>query len=141
MRCGCGAARDPAAAPVSRALVPAPLGFGSDAYLDGLWRLHGASCRPLPQDLSAVLAPAADAPIVLALSVAAELQQSPHASFAQALAALDARFIAPALAALQGGTLSGVTLLANDTALTVHRRSALRIWRRGRPGLASLTWA
>ena len=132
---------DPAAVPVPRALVPAPLGFGSDAYLDGLWRLHGESCRPLPQDLSAVLAPAADAPIVLALSVAAELQQSPHASFAQALAALDARFIAPALAALQGGTLSGVTLLANDTALTVHRRSALRIWRRGRPGLASLTWA
>jgi hypothetical protein len=132
---------DSAVAPVPRALVPAPLGFGSDAYLDGLWRLHGDSCRPLPQDLSAVLALAADAPLVLALSVAAELQQSLHESFAQALAALDARFIAPALAALPGGTLAGVTLLANDTALTVHRRSALRIWRRGRPGLASLTWA
>ena len=47
-----------------------------------------------------------------------------HASFAQALAALDARFIAPALAALQAGELAGVTLLANDTALTVRRRSA-----------------
>ena len=100
----------------------------------------GRSCRPLPQDLAAVLAAGCGcARTVLALSVAAELQQSVHASFAQALAALDARFIAPALAALRDGALARVTLIANDTALTVRRRSALRIWRRGRPGLASLT--
>ncbi len=128
-----------AAAPVPRALTPAPLGFGSDAYLDGLWQLHGQRCRPLPEDLTAVLSAGGDAPTVLALSVAAELQ-SRHASFAQALGTLDERFIAPALAALQAGTLASVTLVANDTALTVRRRSALRIWRRGRPGLASLTW-
>lgn len=130
-----------AAAPVPRALVPAPLAFGSDAYLEGLWRLHGGNCQPLPQDLAAVLSAAVDAPAVLALSLAAELQQSEHASFAHALGALDQRFIAPALAALKEGTLPSVTLVANDTALTVGRRSALRIWRRGRPGLASLTWA
>ena len=129
------------AAPLPRALVPAPRAFGSDAYLDGLWRLQGDCCRALPQDLTGVLSAAAEGPTVLALSVAAELQQSAHASFAQALAALDARFIVPALAALQGGTLLSVTLVANDTALTVHPRSALRIWRRGRPGLASLTWS
>ena len=132
---------DGAAAPAPRTLLPAPLGFGSDAYLDGLWRLLGQRCRPLPQDLAAVLSAGANAPAVLALSVAAELQQSPQLSFAQALGALDARFIAPALAALRGGTLARVTLVANDTALSVRRGSALRIWRRGRPGLASLTWA
>jgi hypothetical protein len=134
-----GAAASPA--PVPRALLPAPLGFGSDAYLDGLWHLHGGSCRPLPQELAGVLAPAVGACTVLALSVAAELQQSLHASFAQALGALDERFIAPALAALGDGALASVTLVGNDTALTVRRRSALRIWRRGRPGLASLRWA
>jgi hypothetical protein len=132
---------DGAPAPAPRALLPAPLGFGSDAYLDGLWGLLGHSCRPLPQDLAAVLSSAVDAPTVLALSLAAELQQSPQVSFAQALGALDERFIAPALAALRGRTLAQVTLAANDTALTVRRGSARRFWRRGRPGLASLTWA
>jgi hypothetical protein len=128
------------ATPAPRALVSAPLGFGSDAYLDGLWCLHGGNCRPLPPDLGAVLEPAVETRTLLALSVAAELQQSTHASFAQALGALDARFIAPALAALGRGTLRSVTLAGNDTALSVRRGSALRIWRRARPGLASLTW-
>ena len=130
-----------AAAPAARALRPAPLGFGSDAYLEGLWHLLGHSCRPVPQDLAAVLTGTDDAPAVLALSVAAELQQSRRASFAQALGSLDERFIAPALAGLNGGALSGVTLLANDMALRVGRHSALRIWRRSRPGMTSLTWA
>jgi hypothetical protein len=56
-----------------------------------------------------------------------------------ALAALDARFVAPALQALRAKDLASVTLLANDTRLHLTRHSRWRFWRRDRPGLAGLT--
>jgi hypothetical protein len=119
----------------ARRRAPEPVaGFGSEAYLDGLWHLEGAQCSPVPQDLQAVLGAGARR-TVLALSVAAQLEESMSATFSEALAMLDARFIAPALAAL-GGTLASVTLIANDTALRVRRGSGLKRWRRARPALA-----
>ena len=58
-------------------------------------------------------------------------------TFEQALRALDERFIGPALAQLHRGGLERLTLIANDTALAVHRHSALKLWRRPRVGLGS----
>jgi hypothetical protein len=121
----------------ARVLAGAPAAFAREAYLAGLWRLHGLACAAPPEDCAALLQPSAPS-TVLALSLAAELQRSPELSFWQALAGLDARFIAPALAALRGGHLGRLTLLANDRALRLARPALLRRWRRPLPGLASL---
>jgi hypothetical protein len=59
-------------------------------------------------------------------------------SFTEGLARLDERFIAPAVAALRSGSLARLTLIANDRALTLGRRSALRVWRRARAPLEAL---
>jgi hypothetical protein len=123
-----------------RSLAPEPAAFGREAYLLGLWQLHGLGCAELPADLAELL-PRCAARTVLALSLAAELQRSPGATFGQALARLDECFIAPALQALRRGHLSELTLLANDRALNVPRRALLRRWRRAAAGLASLQWA
>jgi hypothetical protein len=128
-----GAAGEPTPHPGAVA-VP---GFGADAFLDGLWRLQGAQCRPVPGSLGAVLAAAAPR-TVLALSVSAQLREAASGTFTEALAALDARFITPALAALGQGTLTSVTLIVNDIALSVRRGSGLKLWRRPRTGLAGL---
>lgn len=113
------------------------LGFGADPYLDGLWYLEGAQCAPVPGSLGTALGAGARR-TVLTLSVATELQESMSSTFTEALARLDARFITPALAALHQGTLAGVTLIANDVALSVRRGSGLKLWRRPRAGLSSL---
>ncbi len=108
--------------------------FGADAYLDGLMRLEGARCEPLPPALAA-LEVDAGADVVLALRVAEELQTAMPVSFIEGVARLDERFIAPAVAALRAGGLKRLTLLANDRVLTLGPRSALRFWRRARTPL------
>jgi hypothetical protein len=120
-----------------RAATDPVAGFGRDAYLEGLWHLCGGRCRPVPETTADLLR-GGERRTVLALSVAAELQASMPMQFTEAVAALDARFIAPALGALREGTLAVLTLIANDTALRVRRGSALKLWRRPRAGLAGL---
>jgi hypothetical protein len=112
--------------------------FGADAYLDGLMALQGARCEPLPPGLGSLLQANAAADVVLALRVAEELQSEMPVSFTEGLARLDERFIAPAVAALRSGSLARLTLIANDRALTLGRRSALRVWRRARAPLEAL---
>jgi hypothetical protein len=127
-----------AAGPLHRRASTEPvMGFGADAYLDGLWHLEGAQCAAVPEGLGPLLRAGARRS-VLALSVAAQLQESTSLRFTEALARLDARFITPAVKALRARTLASVTLIANDTALSVQRGSALKLWRRPRAGLASL---
>ncbi len=128
---GAGAPRAP------RLPASALRAFGADAYLDGLAQLQGARCEPLPHELDGVLgAPGAEA--VLALRVGAELQND-MVSFAEGLGRLDARFIAPALAALRAGGCGRLTLIANDTLLSMRRRSTLRRWRRARSAAVAFT--
>jgi hypothetical protein len=110
---------------------------GADAYLGGLMALEGSRCEPLPRDLDALQAGAV-ADVVLTLRVAEELQTKMPVSFTDGLARLDARFIAPAVAALRAGALGRLTLIANDQALSLGPRSALKVWRRARAPLASL---
>jgi len=109
--------------------------FGADAYLDGLMALEGARCEPVPRGLGTLLQADASADVVLALRVAEELQTTMPVSFSEGLARLDERFIAPAVAALRSGVLARLTLIANDRALTLGPRSALRFWRRARAPL------
>jgi hypothetical protein len=102
--------------------------FGADPYLSGLWHLQADVCRALPERLEDILADEHACGMVLVLEVGQELQS---------LARLDARFVSPALKALRRGEVSSVTLIANDTRVTLRRRSHLRLWRRPRAGLRS----
>ncbi len=111
--------------------------FGADPYLSGLWRLQADECRALPGRLEDVLADEHTCGVVLVLQMGQELQTDRHGTLAQSLAHLDARFVSPALKALRRGEVSSVTLIANDTRVTLRRRSHLRLWRRPRAGLRS----
>ena len=111
--------------------------FGADPYLSGLWHLQADVCRALPRRLDEVLADEHARGAVLVLEVGQELQTDSHYTLVQALARLDERFVSPALKALRRGEVSSVTLIANDTRVTLRRRSHLRLWRRPRAGLRS----
>ena len=111
--------------------------FGADPYLSGLWHLQADVCRALPRRLDEVLADEHARGVALVLEVGQELQTDSHYTLVQALARLDERFVSPALKALRRGEVSSVTLIANDTRVTLRRRSHLRLWRRPRAGLRS----
>jgi hypothetical protein len=108
--------------------------FGRDAWLEGLWRTQGRACEALPARL-AVEEDAANLEVWV-LEVREELAAAGGgASLAHALAQLDVRFISPALEALKGGMAGSVTLMANDTRVTLTPRSGRKFWRRARPGI------
>lgn len=111
--------------------------FGADPYVSGLWRLQSDLCRALPQRLQDVLADERALGVVLVVEVGRELQPDRHDTLTQSLARLDARFVSPALQTLRRGEVGSVTLIANDTRITLRRRSHLRLWRRPRAGLRS----
>ena len=111
--------------------------FGADPYVRGLWRLQEDLCRALPGRLEDVLADEHARGVVLILEVGRELQPGGHDTLTGCVARLDARFVSPALTALRRGEVASVTLIANDTRITLRRRSHLRLWRRPRAGLRS----
>jgi len=111
--------------------------FGTDPYLSGLWHLQTDVCRALPGRLEEVLADGPACGAVLVVEAGQELHSDRHDTLGESLARLDARFVSPALAALRRGQVSSVTLIANDTRVTLRRRSHLRLWRRPRAGLRS----
>jgi hypothetical protein len=123
--------------PERRAAAHTGLAYGADAYLQGLWHLQGGVCRELPERLDGAAEPPAGAQVWV-LEVGTELQRDANSSFEAALARLDAAFVSPALEALRRGALASVTLVANERCTRVRRGSALRVWRRRRPGLRSL---
>ncbi len=112
-----------------------PRACGSDAWVDGLWRILGSASETLPRQLA--IRDSADASLELWVL---ELRQEPGtaqapASLVHALAELDARFVSPALELLRRGTVETVNLIANDVRVTLGPRSGHRLWRRARPGL------
>ncbi|HXW75375.1 MAG TPA: hypothetical protein VEK10_11240 [Steroidobacteraceae bacterium] len=115
---------------------PLPLAYGRDAWLEGLWRLEGDTWRTLPAHLEDVLAESQAERGLIVAQVAAALQGSPQSSAADALARLDERFIAPALAALPRGRLARAVLVVNDVRVALGRTSRFKLWRRPRAGLA-----
>ena len=111
--------------------------FGRDAYLNGLCHLQGSTCRGLPQGLAEALADG-DAPrVILVLEAGGELHGGFQGTVAEAVAQLDSRFVSPALRALRRGECANLTLIINDTRVTMRRTSALRRWRRSRAGLGA----
>jgi hypothetical protein len=111
------------------------LAYGRDAWLQGCLTLAGSACRPLSERWTADTVPADVTLAVWALEVGGELQRSGQGTAAEALQRLDERFVSPALAALRSGAAERLTLILNDAALTVTRRSHWRLWRRSRAGL------
>jgi hypothetical protein len=124
--------------------VPAPAGtaapepaFGDDPYVAGLWHLQGAPCRALPQRFDALLEPGGAARVVLSVEAGGELAGNSEWRLEAALAALDQRFVSPALRALEARQLGRLRLLANDSCVSLTRYSTLKRWRRRRAPLAA----
>ena len=110
-----------------------PLAFGEDAWLEGLWRLQGSTGRASPECFQEVLAAGARESVLL-VGVGGQLR-SERETAADALARLDERFVSPALQAVRGGVVAGLTLILNDALVRVHRASLRRFWRRAVSGL------
>ena len=72
------------------------------------------------------------------LEVSEALRRAPGADLHEALAELDRRWIAPAVAALAAGRLERLWLLANGRAWALRPRDRWRFWRRARTGLEAL---
>jgi hypothetical protein len=77
-------------------------------------------------------------PTVLVTEVGPLLHANPAWSVFDAVAALDQRFTAPAVAALHTGAVERLTLIANDIELNVRRHDHLKFWRRSKPELVGL---
>jgi hypothetical protein len=114
------------------------LAFGNDPYLAGLWRVRGDRSRVLPDQLADLLTDPHTQRAVLVAEVTPMLQLNPQWSVYEALAELDRRFVAPAIAALGEGVIESVVLIANDAAWRVGRRDRLKLWRRARPGISAI---
>jgi len=122
--------------------------FGADAYLQGLCRLLGIECHPLPDSLDAVAGAGGRGPgaartvtrgsTVIVVTVG-ELWRE-RGTFLDALNELDRRFIEPAGRAVRAGSYRQVSVLANDRLTVLTERDHLRLWRRPRPGLEALRW-
>jgi hypothetical protein len=112
--------------------------FGTDAYVRGLWRLAGGEPRPMPVDFRAVIDEPRAQRALGVVEVAELLHAHPSWGLADAVAEIDRRLVAPALAALHRGELHRLALLANDRCLTLRAAHRWRLWRRKRTALEGL---
>lgn len=143
---GAGGGALPAAASPRAAVTNGPgrgatLACGADAFLDGLAPLAGALLEALPESPAALFAERRAVRAVLLAGLADAAPGAHPWSLSAAVSALDRRLIRPALDALMAGRLGRLTLIANDTRITLGRHSALKRWRRPRPGLGAFAWA
>ncbi|HEY3787132.1 MAG TPA: hypothetical protein VGL55_17815 [Steroidobacteraceae bacterium] len=116
----------------------APMAFGSDAYVRGLWSHMGAQMLPLPPQFAQVLRYPDARGAVLVVEAGRMLQPNRNWTWPEAVAEIDRRFLLPAVQALHRGALGEIQLLANDWCLSLRARHRLRLWRRKRPGLSGL---
>ena len=112
--------------------------FGADAYLNGLGRLTGHKCHPLPDPLDSVFGYSPAASAVAVVEIGPMLQANSNWTLMDALGELDRRLVDPAVRALRSGSFARMHLIANDRLLTFGGRNHLRLWRRARPGLEGL---
>jgi hypothetical protein len=125
------------AAVLASMTTPAPgIAYGCDPYLDGLWRTFGGGAHAIPTDFEEALARGGRrAVFVIELSQA--FDREPQWTLRDALAHVDERWIARAVAALQRGDVARVTVIANDRKLSLCARDRLKVWRRPRPALTA----
>jgi len=112
--------------------------FGSDAYVQGLWRLAGGETRPMPVDWRAVIGGPRMQRALGVMEIAELLQTEASWSLADAVAEIDRRLISPSLDALRCGELERLWLLANDRCLSIRAADRWRLWRRKRTALEGL---
>jgi hypothetical protein len=111
------------------------LAYGEDSWLRGLRRLDAADLRPIPEPAESLFtAPGIERAVAVVELAGAARAQEPWLLQAT-VAALDERLVRPALAALRAGALERLTLIANDTRISLGRLSALKRWRARRPAL------
>lgn len=112
--------------------------FGCDSYLHGLCAMRGAKVAALPQQLAEVFDYPHARRAVVVIEIGPMLQSDPKWTFFDALTAIDRRFIAPAVQALNTGQYDRLFVLANDYELTLHASDRLKFWRSLPPGLSGL---
>jgi len=113
--------------------ITTDVGFGTDPYFMGLWRMQGLEPLPLPDRLPDLGSYSHSQRMAVILETTPLLHSNPSWTALDALADLDRRFIAPAIAALRAGEVATLVLIANDVELQINRRDRLRFWRRGTP--------
>ena len=96
-----------------------------DAWLRGLWRMHGAQASLLPE--RGLRDPGATTDGIVAWS------HTPANGEVDALARAEAQLFAPAKARLEDGLLQQIVMRLGDRTVRVDRRARFRFWRRPRP--------
>jgi hypothetical protein len=122
--------------PEARMSQDTPAAFGRDAWLEGLWYLHGSAARPPPQGFQEILDSGSPRAVVVS-EVACGLQRTEAGDVAGALALLDERLVSAAVGALRRGALERLTLIVNDVCVHLGRAGPWRLWRRRRGALAA----
>lgn len=106
-----------------------------DAWVSAFGQLSGIAVQALPRDATSLLAKPASAgaapPVDGAVCVIVPCA-------AQGLAVLDAAWIQPAVEAVRGGVLRGVSIVGNDRCVTLAAGDQWRFWRPTRDVLAAL---
>ncbi len=98
--------------------------YTDDAWLAGLWRLHGAAADSL-DEFAAAEVPGMDTLVACA--------SAPGGDAGTALAFAEASCFAPAKARLRQGKTTMISLLLGDQTVAVDSRARYRFWRRRRP--------
>ena len=98
--------------------------YTDDAWLAGLWRLHGAAARSLDE-----FAAGGEAGKDMLVACAS----APGGDPGTALALAEATCFAPARARLLRGASTMISMLLGDQTVTVDGRARYRFWRRRRP--------
>jgi hypothetical protein len=101
-----------------------PTLYTDDAWLSGVWHLHGASGSSLEE--FAVSGPSGG-------DVLVAWSRPPAGNADEALAEIERCCFAPSLAALRSGTVLEVDVLTGERVFEVDALARLRFWRRGKP--------
>jgi hypothetical protein len=104
--------------------VNLPTLYTDDAWLAGLWRLHGTAARSLAE-----FADAGEAGIDTLVACA----RAPGGNAGTNLAFAEAACFAPARARLLQGSTTAISLLVGERTVAVGSRARYRFWRRRRP--------
>jgi hypothetical protein len=112
-----------------------PMLYTDDAWLAGIWRLHGASSRSLDEF---PVSQAVDGDPIMVTGSRSVGGTGSGTGLGDALAGAERRVLAPARAALRSGVVGGVDVLLGGHAIAVEPRARFMVWRRGRPIMEAL---
>ena len=110
--------------------VHLPTLYTDDAWLSGIWRLHGAHIRSLDEFAAGGDIDANNAMVAASCPPRGGLSAD---GISGALARAERVCLAPALAALRSGAVRGVDVLLGGRTLLVESSARFRFWRRSKP--------